>query len=239
MKQSFLFVVAICFLSSCNIIGGERVDGNGNLASENRHAGDFKNVSGAGPVDIVLNQSPNTDVQVSGDENLLQYITTETDGSTLKIKVKPGYDLEPKKHLQVRISAPGFKEISSAGSGNVMSENTLTSSDKMEFRLSGSGNMNIKVDAPSLESHTTGSGDITFSGKAESADISVAGSGNIHSFGLITQATEISITGSGDAEVYATRQLNVKVVGSGDVKYKGGASVDSHITGSGSASKED
>ena len=69
--------------------------------------------------------------------------------------------------------------------------------------------------------------------------MSVAGSGNIHSFGLTTQSTEISITGSGNAEVYATKQLNVKVVGSGDVKYKGGASVDTHITGSGSASKAD
>ena len=239
MRQQILFTVLVSALASCNFMNGERVDGNGNLASESRHVADFKSIASFGPMDIVLTQSPTTAVQVSGDENLLQYITTETDGSTLKIKIKQGYDINPEKHLQVRVSAPGFEEISSSGSGNTTSENTLVNSDKMDFQLNGSGDMNIKLDAPSIESHTAGSGDITFSGKAASADMSVAGSGNIHSFGLTTQSTEIKITGSGDAEIYATRQINVKVVGSGDVHYKGGASVDTHITGSGSASKAD
>ncbi len=239
MKQQLLFAILVIALTSCNVINGERVDGNGNLASESRHVTNFKSISTYGAIDVVLTQSSATSVQVSGDENLLQYITTETDGSTLKIKIKQGYSLNPEKHLQVRISAPQFEEVSSSGSGNITSENTLVNEDKMDFQLNGSGDMNIKLDATSVESHTAGSGDIIFSGKTKSADMSVAGSGNIHSFGLTTQNTEINITGSGDAEVYATRELNVKVIGSGDVRYKGGASVDAHITGSGSASKAD
>lgn len=237
MKQLLLILTASIILYSCDFIGGERVDGNGKISTENRQLNGFKNVSSSGPMDIVLTQSSNYSVQVKGDENLLQYIITETDGNTLKIKTKPGYNLHPEKNLEVLISSPSFSDISLGGSGDVSSENTLTSSDKMNFDVSGSGDINVKIDAPEVESHSSGSGDISFSGKAGEADMSVSGSGDIHCFGLTTETTSITINGSGDADVYANKQLTVKVNGSGDVRYKGNASVDSHINGSGSASK--
>ncbi len=239
MKQLLLIFLSSILLLSCDIIGGERVDGNGNLTTENRQLSGFKNVSSSGPMDVVLTQSSNFSVQVKGDENLLPYITTTTEGNTLKIKVKPGYNLHPEKNLQVFISAPLFTEISSDGSGNISTENTLSNTDKMSFELSGSGNIDAKIDAPAVESHTSGSGNVSFSGKANEADMSVSGSGDIHCFGLTSEHTSITINGSGNADVYATKQLDVNVNGSGDVRYKGGASVNSHINGSGSASKAD
>ena len=239
MKQLLLILSSSILFFSCDIIGGERVNGNGNITTENREAGNFKNVSSSGPMDVVVTQSPNYSVQIKGDENLLQYITTNTDGNTLKIKIKQGYTLHTEKSLEIHISAPAFNDISLGGSGNITSENTLTSSDKMNFDVSGSGNIDVKIDAPAVESHSSGSGDLSFNGKATEADMSVSGSGDIHCFGLTTQHTIITINGSGNADVYATKQLDVKVNGSGDVRYKGGASVDSHINGSGSASKAD
>ncbi len=239
MKQLLLLIASSIILFSCDFIGGERVDGNGNETTENRQLNDFKSVASSGPTDVVLTQSPDYKVQVKGDENLLRYIVTETDGNTLKIKIKQGYNLRPKKNLEVLVSAPQFTNISSDGSGNITSENTLSNSDKMTFELSGSGNVEAKIDAPSVESHTSGSGDISFSGKTGDANLSVSGSGDIHCFGLTAENASITINGSGNADVYASKQLDLHVNGSGDVRYKGGASVNSHINGSGSVSKAD
>ncbi|MDQ2752851.1 MAG: DUF2807 domain-containing protein [Bacteroidota bacterium] len=237
MKQLLLLIASSFLFFSCDFMGGERVNGNGNETTENRNVTDFKNVASSAPADVVLTQSPDYKVQVKGDENLLGYIITETDGNTLKIKVKQGYNLRPQKHLEILISAPQFTNISSDGSGNVTSVNTLSNSDKMTFELSGSGNVEAKIDAPSVESHTSGSGDISFSGKTGDASLSVSGSGNIHCLGLTTENASITINGSGNADVYASKQLDIHVNGSGDVRYKGGASVNSHINGSGSVSK--
>ncbi len=99
--------------------------------------------------------------------------------------------------------------------------------------------MEVKVDVPEVESRTNGSGDMSFSGRAEEADLSISGSGDIHCFGLTSKTASIKINGSGNADVYATRQLNLKINGSGDIRYKGGANVDSHINGSGSVTKAD
>lgn len=238
MKPYLVFISASILLS-CNLIGGERINGNGNIATENRQVGDFKNVSSSGSVDVVLKQSSSFLVQVKGDKNLLPYITTETDGSTLKIRIKKGYNLNSEKALEVLVSAPEFHDVSMDGSGNLSSSNTLTSRDKMNFDLSGSGDINAQIDAPAVESNTSGSGDVSFSGRAANAEMSVSGSGDIHCFGLTSENIGITINGSGDADVYATKQLNLTVNGSGDVRYKGGASVNSHINGSGSASKAD
>lgn len=239
MKQVLLFISTSLLLFSCDFIGGERINGNGNETTENRNISDFKNVASSGSTDVVLTQSPDYKVQVRGDENLLRYVITESDGNTLKIKIKEGYNLHPKKHLEVLVSAPQFNNVMSDGSGDVTSENTLSNTGKMTFELSGSGNVEAKIDAPSVESHTSGSGDITFSGKTGDADLSVSGSGDIHCFSLTADNAKITINGSGNADVYASKQLDLHVNGSGDVKYKGGASVNSHINGSGSVSKAD
>ena len=56
-------------------------------------------------------------------------------------------------------------------------------------------------------------------------------------FGLNTQDAQVSINGSGDAEVMASKQLTLKINGSGQIKYKGSPNVESHINGSGSVTK--
>lgn len=239
MKNLWLLLLSVTVISSCNFIGGERIDGDGDLATETRQADDFKNVAASGSIDIMLTQAPDFSVQVKGDKNLLPYVIVDVDGNTLKIKTKKGYNLRPKQHLEVDISAPVFNTISSDGSGNVTTQNTLTNKDKISFELSGSGNIQAKVDADALESETSGSGNVSFSGRADDAEMSVAGSGNIHCFSLTTENTSITINGSGNADVYATKKLNLTVNGSGDIQYKGSATVDSHINGSGSVSKKD
>src|SRR5579875_3258352 len=130
MKQLLLLITTSLLLYSCDFIGGERVNGDGNEATENRQLNDFTNVASSGSTDVVLTQSPDYKVQVKGDENLLRYVLTETDGNTLKIKIKPGYNLRPQKHLEVLVSAPKFTNITSDGSGNIASENTLSNSNK-------------------------------------------------------------------------------------------------------------
>ena len=61
-----------------------------------------------------------------------------------------------------------------------------------------------------LKASTSGSGDITFTGKADAMQtMTVSGSGDIHCFGLTSQqCTSITINGSGNADVYATKQVN-------------------------------
>lgn len=65
----------------------------------------------------------------------------------------------------------------------------------------------------------------------------VAGSGDFHGFDLEANHTEVSVAGSGDAEVVSKQSLKARVAGSGDIQYKGNPTKeDTKVSGSGSIS---
>lgn len=236
MHRLLLLCVLIPVLFSCNLIG-ERVEGNGQLANESRQVDNFTNVECSGPMDIILQDSPNPGVRIECDQNLLSYITTETRDKTLHIAQKHGYNLRSRNPMRVYVSAPVFNKVALGGSGNISGQSVLVNPDKMSLRLSGSGNIDVQVNTPELETKMNGSGNVKLSGSADKWDATLAGSGNMNCFGLNTQRAAITISGSGDAEVTASKQLTLKINGSGQIKYRGNANVESHINGSGSVTK--
>ena len=61
------------------------------------------------------------------------------------------------------------------------------------------------------------------------------GSGDVNARGLVLDALNVRIAGSGDAAVHATKSLTVGVMGSGDVQYRIGATeIHKTVIGSGS-----
>jgi hypothetical protein len=235
--QKWLFLCMLMpVLFSCNWMG-ERVEGNGQQANENRQVSSFNSVEASGPMDIILQDAPNAGVRVEADQNLLPYILTDVDGKTLHIRTKKGYNLHSDNPMRVYVAAPVFNEVVLDGSGNITSQGMLVNPDDMTLKLSGSGNIDMQVNTPELKSLMNGSGNIKLSGSADKWVAGLSGSGNIYCFGLNTQKAEVGINGSGDAEVMASKQLTLKINGSGHIKYRGNANVDSHINGSGSVTK--
>lgn len=231
----FLFVVS-SLIFSCDFVGGERIDGNGNKSSEQRQLNNFSSIEASGALNIVVKQEANFAIKVEGDENLLQYIVTTVNNGVLKVRTKEGINLHSNHDIIVYVSAPKFTEINLSGSGNIVSENTLES-DKLSFEMSGSGNIDVRVNTTDVRGSLSGSGNMALSGTATNFTATVAGSGNIRCYGLNTETTKINIAGNGDAEVYASKLLKADVAGSGDIRYKGSAEVQSNVAGSGGVTK--
>ena len=171
------------------------------------------------------------------DENLLEYLDIYTDGNDLTIKEKQGYNVIPSKDLVIRVSSPDYRELDGSGSVNFTSANTLASSGELKLSISGSGNMNLQVNAPKITSEISGSGSLDLKGSAGDFDASVSGSGSIRSFELATNNARVDLTGSADAKVNASKSLDVEISGSGSVQYRGNPSVKQRVSGSGSIEK--
>ena len=241
MKKYILPAVSILFLlSACDFIGGKRVEGSGNVTSQERSVSGFSAVQSSGFFDVYLSSGATQSLRIEADDNLHSYIETTVNGSELEIDTKEGYRLATDKDIKIFITSPTFSKVRLSGSGNIISQNQITSNDKIDLSVSGSGNIKVDVHAPSVESHMSGSGDINLSGEAKKFEGSLSGSGNIRAMDLKTEETSIRISGSGNADVFASAKLDVRVTGSGDVRYKGGVQqVTSNITGSGSVKKMD
>jgi hypothetical protein len=240
MKKILFAALSLAIISvSCRYVAGERIRGNGNVQTENRSEGGFKGVESYGSFDLFVSTAPSHSIRIEAEENILPYIETYVDGDILKIDTKDGYWLKPRRSIKVYVSAPEYRRIKSHGSGDIVGENKIIGADKLELGVTGSADIKMEVDAPEVTASITGSGNVNLSGKTKTFSTSVSGSGDVHAYDLLSEDTKVRVTGSGDADVFASVSLDVSVAGSGDVRYKGNAKVSSNISGSGGVKKVD
>ena len=214
--------------------------GSGNVTTQDRSISGFSDVESSGFFDVYLSSGNTQNVRVEADDNLHEYIETTVNGNELEIDTRDGYRIKTNKDIKIYITSPEFNKVHLSGSGNIISQNQIKGNDKIDLSVSGSGNIKVDLHAPSVDAHMSGSGDVNLSGEARKFEGSLSGSGNIRAMDLKTEETSIRISGSGNADVFASTKLDVRVTGSGDVRYKGGVQqVTSNITGSGSVKKMD
>jgi hypothetical protein len=101
--------------------------------------------------------------------------------------------------------------------------------------LSGSGIVTVAgVDGASFTIAVPGSGVVRASGTTSRLDVSVAGSGDAELYDLAAKDVHASVPGSGRVAVTATQSLDASISGSGAVTYAGNPpQVTTHVTGSG------
>lgn len=215
---------------------GERVTGNGDIATEARDTGAFDSVALSGGFTVVIRQGSGNKVEVKADRNLLPYIETRVvdggKGRTLQIAPRKNTDLSTSTNPSFVIEMPALRAVSVAGSGKIKVEAMKTGG--VDADIAGSGDIRFaQLDAERLGMRVSGSGDIVAAGRCANAMVSIAGSGNVRAAELAADEVKVSIAGSGDAQVNATKKLNVSIAGSGDVKYAGSPEITSSIAGSG------
>lgn len=211
---------------------GERVTGNGDVATEARELSGFDGVSLSGGFNVVVRQGSTHKIEVKADRNVLPYIETQLDGRTLRIQPKKGIYLSTQTTPSFTIEMPALQKLAVAGSGTIKVEPMKTGD--VEAAIAGAGDIRFaNLDAQRLAMKVSGSGDIVVSGRAGQASVTIAGSGDVKAAELAAEEVKVSIAGSGDAQVHATKALKVSIAGSGDVRYVGSPEISSSIAGSG------
>jgi hypothetical protein len=237
MRTTLSLVLLLLLISACEF-SGKRIKGNGRIATEEKNVGSFTGISTSGSIDIIVTDGPTNSLKIEADENLIEYLVVENRNGTVKVYTKEGINLNPVRHIKVYATAPSFSNLDVSGSAKIQSNGKIKG-ENLHSEVSGSGDIILDVDTPTMEADIAGSGSARISGTTKNFSASVSGSGEIRCFDLLSENTEIDIAGSGDAEVYASKTLDVDVSGAGNVKYRGNPSVKQSIAGAGSVRKAD
>lgn len=239
MKKLFVFFFSIVAISACAQWWGERVNGNGNIKTEERSVGTYSGVSSSGSFDVALKFGKPGAIKIEGEENLLEYIETKVENDVLVIKFRKNINVSHRKKITVYVPLTKLSRLSLSGSGNISGSGDFGNDGKTEFRVSGSGDIDVAFDRiRSSEVSISGSGKIILQGKGDEVDVHISGSGNARCENLVANDVKVSISGSGNSRVHSDKSLDVKISGSGDVQYKGNATdVVKHIGGSGTVTK--
>ncbi|GAB4418173.1 MAG: head GIN domain-containing protein [Bacteroidia bacterium] len=199
--------------------------------------------------DVRISRDTAWAVSVSGPEDLIDRLQTSVDNGIWKID----YDgcIWGSEKLSIDISMPELDYARIAGSGDIVLLDTfvttsvsfiisgsgnltaLMAADEVSTRINGSGDITLWTLAQTLSTEVNGSGDLLLRGLADNHVVEVRGAGSIQAFDLQTLLTDISVSGSGQSEVWATQTLKVSISGSGDVHYIGTPAIDVRINGSG------
>ncbi len=137
------------------------------------------------------------------------------------------------QHQVITIYVPEFRQLDSYGSSDIYGESEFRQNGNMDLGLFGSGEIDMYLDLDNLDVFLSGSGDFYLEGFADNVDIRITGSGWVRTFNLNSDFSDITISGSGSAEVTVDNDLDISISGSGDVFYKGHPVISSSITGSG------
>ena len=229
-------VLALLLCVSTSYGQWKKKKGDGNITTITRTTGDYDGLKAAGPMDFKLVEGKEGNITIKGDANLMEYIITEIKDGKLVVKTKKGINLKPTKTILVTVPYESINHVSIAGSGDIDNSGTIKAGD-FKASIAGSGDINLNIDADSVETSIAGSGDIELSGSAKDLEVKIAGSGDFEGNSLKSVNVSVKIAGSGGADVVCNGELKVRISGSGDVKYSGSpTTTDTKVSGSGSVS---
>jgi len=221
-------ILLILLLSGCTF---ERIEGNYDLTTEERSVDSFDEIISSGNFRVYIEPDSVTEVVVKAESNIQSYVYTISDGNTLRLGFKNGYNIRENYPVEVYIRTPHAKILRLQGSG--MMECLGFTEEVAELDLSGSGRIISDYSVRTMKASISGSGSINLTGSADNSLFRVSGSGNIRALDMPMQNCDASISGSGDIYVAVSEQLDVTISGSGCLYYSGNPDIDSRISGSG------
>jgi hypothetical protein len=223
---SILLLCAISF-SSCHHFFGQRIRGTGNVKKISRDARQFNEVEVSNAFELHVKQDSSRSVNVETDDNLQEYVIVENDGDRLRIYSERGFNLDPSNGDKVKIyvSSPVFKRLEASGACSIVGDNTITSEGQMDIDLSGASDANLELKMPKMTVGMSGASHATLRGQTK--DLSIEGSGASHArcFELLSENTDVDVSGASSAEVFASVKINPSASGASNIRYKGNAAI--------------
>ncbi len=241
-------VIAVTVLSGCNFlesIAASKLEITGDAQSFEYKTQEGEEINSVEVKNIYFYGTDDAQINVySSEENRVEVVCSELFFENgLNVKLEDG-NLEISANsskiyklseFQVNIYATPEK-IRVMGGYELAVE--LQNAESTQIKIDGATDAEIKADScGEIKVELNGAGEIEVKGNTEDFICTLNGAGNIKAAELVGKNVDVSISGAGNAEVYAEQTLKAAVSGAGSIKYGGNPTVDKSISGLGSVQK--
>ncbi len=225
-----LLAIIILMLMTAGCVS-DRIEGNRDPVVQERPSLPFTDVVAQGSFTVYIVADSVNRVIVKCESNILPYLYTTTNGSTITIGYKSGYNIHEHNPVEVYLHTPELQSVKLSGSGRVECGSLVT--DLVSLNISGSGTITGDFESATLDAFISGSGNMILTGTAGTSQLTISGSGDIDAQSLAIEHCSADISGSGNIIVVVSKTLDAVISGSGNIFYHGNPAITSHITGSG------
>jgi hypothetical protein len=150
------------------------------------------------PTDVSVAAGAAFTVTVTGDDNLVGYVSTSVSGGELTVRLPDRINFNDRDHLHIEITAPALTAVAADGAADVVARG-----------LGG--------DALSLSA--SGAGTLTAYGSAARIDAHASGAGRVNARMLAAHDAVIHGDGAGELQVCADGRLDLHLSGGSRARY--------------------
>jgi predicted PurR-regulated permease PerM len=213
----------------------QTIDGSGQLQAETRPVSLIHSVNLGWTGEMVISQGESEALTIIADDNLLPLISSEARHGELVITI-----VRPYRNEMVRPSQPARYELMVRDVNNItVSGAAIARAGELlvpHLTIHAGGQAEVylpALTATELIVRLTGSGRVEAAGQVERQQIMVGGAGGYDGGGLQSRAAQATVSGSGEAILWATDSLEATAGGRGVISYYGRPQLNPTISGSG------
>ena len=246
-----IIAVVICtslFLVSCS--GG--LIGSGNLETEEYAFTDFTEVEIDSAFDFEIKQSGSYSIDVTADDNIIDYVQVSKDGQTLKISLGRALDIGSTTFkigpwifphlssvtLKASVSMPQLNglTVSGASHGTV---SDFSSNEDLDITVSGASRVTGDITADNVEFNISGASTIQLEGSADDMTARISGASSFNLGDFTVNNANVNFSGASKGTINLRGRLDAKLSGASRLSYIGQPVMgDINISGASTLSKK-
>lgn len=212
--KTVLLFLFLGMLFSCDYSNGDYM--------ESIEIDGVKRLKLSGMFNVNISQYDQESLEIFGSEDLVKKLKVKQTGDLLELTLneKTGGGFFRKKGIRIDLTVADLKELAFDGAGNIKTEHAL-SLDDLRIIGNGVGNIQLEIEAKSVDSKLNFVGNMELKGEAESFYIVNEGIGNIDASKFTAQKVDLVSSGIGSVSVHCEDELSIEVNGIGSVTYTG------------------
>ena len=204
-----------------------RIKGSGNLVSEEIDVPYYHSISMNTAGLVTITQGTKQHVQVTVDENIMEYLIIRVLDDELIIEVVNNVTLSDYE-LTIDVSMTDLESLVTNSAGSIQALNTFQE-DEVMLMINSAVNIYLDLEAGQLNSICSSAGNLYLSGYVTDHNVMLSSAGNLFGFELMTETTSIILNSAGSAQVFVSKLLDVTINSIGSVYYRGNPDVIQQI----------
>ncbi len=212
---------------------GDVIQGSGTLVTEEFDLSGFDMVDVSHAARVTISQGDTFSVVVSIDDNVLEYLQVEKQGSTLKIGLDPRHNYrDTRATAEVTMPELTGLALSGASRGTI---GGFKSSRDLNVDASGASRLSGDIEAGDARFELSGASRVTLTGSAEDLVIGASGGSTVDLADFLVADANVEASGASDVTVNASGRLDVDASSGSRVTYLGSPTLGTIDSSSGSS----
>lgn len=229
MRKTIIIVIAIvvvvAVISTVLALRGwpRGLVGSGNLETEVYAFSDFTEVEISSAFEFEIEQSSSYSVNVTADDNVMDYLQVSKDGQTLKIGLRTGLGIflgPVSVTLRASVTMPQLGGLTASGAsrGTVSG---FTSAEDLDITVSGASRVTGDITAGNVEFGISGASTIQLEGSASDIDANVSGASRLNLEAFTVDNADVNLSGASSGTVNLDGRLDANISGASTLWYIG------------------